>query len=122
MQAGFDAGYNQKGAPVGKKYGNLLGQVCAMEQYAHKKQAKHCDEAISRLKADVKAVGLGDLVERDWDALEHEAEHGADISHIKRETDEEKRQREARLDGLQARADGMLRQLFAGGIQNEAAT
>jgi formiminotetrahydrofolate cyclodeaminase len=105
VQTGFDTGYNERGAPIGSKYGFLLGSICALEGFAKKgkdSQKGYVDQ-ITALKEEIRAIQLGQLVERDWEALEHEREHGADISHIQRETEEEKQQRESRLGLLQAR-------------------
>lgn len=115
IQPGFDYGYNEKGAPAGKKYGFLLGSIDAMESYAAAKMkgTTTFSNELKSLKARVKALKLHDIVERDWEALEHEAEHGADISHIKRENDAEKRQRESRLEEMQSVAEDIMKRMLA---------
>lgn len=115
IQPGFDSGYNEKGAPAGKKYGFLLGTIGAIESYVERTQGRTAEQVdeLSSLKAQIKALKMHDMVERDWEALEHEQEHGADISNIKRETEDEKRQRESRLDTLQSKADDIVESIFS---------
>ncbi|UZJ55113.1 hypothetical protein CBS101457_004433 [Exobasidium rhododendri] len=113
IQPGFDTGYNEKGAPVGKKYGVLMGTIGAMEFYLNKNEdaTKSLQDVLS-LKAEVEGLKMHDMIERDWEALEHEREHGADVSHVKRETAEERHQREVCLDKLQSKANEVMKTIL----------
>lgn len=114
IQVGFDQGYNGKGAPIGQQYGRLMGTVSAMEQYIGRRGMgmDKLGEEVASLKVTVKALQVKDLVEPDWEALEHERQHGGDASHFTRETQEEKGKRESTLRDLQARVDDLARLLF----------
>lgn len=100
VQVGFDSAYNEKGAPLGRQYGNLLGSITALCRYASKRNSDRMEDLKALLSA-IKALQVTDLAEPDWEAIEHEREHGADVSHIKRESKEEKPIREQRLHDLQ---------------------
>lgn len=80
-----------------------------MEQYLIKKGTKEpIVKEVTTLKETVKTLQVEQLVEPDWEALEHERQHGANIPQITKETEEEKRKRESLLDELQARADNLV--------------
>lgn len=67
---------------------------------------------VASLKGTIKALQIGDLVETDWEALEHERQHGANLPQIHKETKEERKKRESILDNLQAKADEMVQKML----------
>ncbi len=83
-----------------------------MEQYVSKMGLRELADEVTSIKATVKGLQISDLVEPDWEALEHERQHGGNISHMNRETEEDKSKRESILSSLQARADDLTRQLL----------
>ncbi|KAJ9473848.1 NADH:ubiquinone reductase (non-electrogenic) [Pseudozyma hubeiensis] len=125
LQAGFDQGFNEVGAPMGERLGLLKGQVAALllltsstAKVAAKKGAgrksganlpglseERAEEARLELKGlaeSLDAVRLEDLAEPDYEAMEHEREH-QDGGEVRRETSEEKMQRKNRLVGITER-------------------
>lgn len=112
IQVGFDSGYSEKGAVTGKKYGNLMGTLAAIEQYMQRSNLDHLEE-VDSLKRLIRGLQVSNLIEPDWEALEHEQEHGADVSHVQRETEEQKKLRQNRLHQLQIQADEIVRKILS---------
>lgn len=112
VQEGFDNGYRNQGVPVGRSLGQVLGQLYAMEIYLKQKQSGAQSSCLSTLSEDVsqlqkyaKILQMDDLIEPDWEAMEHERQHVEDSSGISpaisgKETPEAKAKRESILSRL----------------------
>jgi hypothetical protein len=50
---------------------------------------------------------MSNIVEQDWEAIEHAKEHGDDVGSIKRETESEKAARESIISDLLREADAI---------------
>lgn len=75
--------------------------------------------ALRRLARELDQVSLATLAEPDYEAMEHEKEHqdGGDAGHVRRETTEEKMDREQILDTFRQRLQTVRDMLDLGPIQ-----
>lgn len=123
IQTGFDQGFAQKGAPVGRRLGHVRGTLYALDTLlARRTKAgsgtneqignQKLHTAVRRLKQRVDALQMTDVVERDWDAMEHELQHGGQVGALRRETDAERAEREGILPAIQAEADVLVEKVF----------
>ena len=80
LQAGFDEGYNETGAPLGLSLGRLLGETDALLAITASKQGltetqKQARHDLQSFGLKLKDLKLDDLAEPDWEAFEHDLEH-----------------------------------------------
>ena len=153
LQAGFDYGFNEVGAILGRQLGSLRGQVAALLSVTESRPSpsttatsagaaggvrrgaarsrgaaatpasglpllaqpglQQAKVELRRLAKDLDEIRLNKLAEPDYEAMEHEAEHqdGAASVDVKRETQQEKLERERILDGLKKRLQ-VIRQML----------
>ena len=88
LQAGFDAGYNTVGAPLGRTVGELRGAADSLLHAASRPRpraraqagadAPDTDTALAQLRdlcAELARVRFDQVAEPDWETVEHEIAH-----------------------------------------------
>lgn len=116
IQTGFDHGFKTNGATMGRKLGNLKGTLHALEiRLIQSRPSKESVEtkftilkSVQTLRQRVNSLQLKDLMEPDWEAIEHERQHGGQVDHIKPETLEQKSKRERILDDIESQVNRLL--------------
>ena len=80
LQPGFDEGYNSTGAPLGRQVGELCGEADALAHLIASRgnlteEQTTAQDLLQALRVELANIGLADVAEPDYDALEHDAKH-----------------------------------------------
>lgn len=117
IQQGFDHGFQANGAPIGRQLGKLKGTLHALEiRLIQSRTGNHSSsdnlikilESTQTLRQRVNSLQLKDLIEPDWEAIEHERQHGGQVDHVKRETPEQKVKREGILAEIEEQVNKLV--------------
>ncbi|PWN36806.1 uncharacterized protein FA14DRAFT_186984 [Meira miltonrushii] len=122
IQLGFDHGFKANGAPIGRRMGKLKGTLHALEirliqSRASKESTSNPSsseklnsilQSTKTLRHCLNSLQLKDLMEPDWEAIEHECQHGGQVDHIKPETPEQKSKREGILAEIEEQVNKLV--------------
>lgn len=132
LQGGFDQGFNEVGAPLGRQIGLLRGQVAALLLLLSSNtssrptkrvkssttlpllanpKVEEAEKMLRKIAAELDRLKLADVAEPDYEAMEHEREHEGAEGEVRRETEEEKEQRGRIVEGLKERL-GVVREVL----------
>lgn len=120
IQQAFDTGFKTNGAPIGRRLGQLKGTLHALEirliqiQDSSPELSSHQGfdailKSTQSLRLHLHSLQLKDLIEPDWEAIEHERLHGGQVDNLQRETKEEKRNRERILIELEVQVNKLVK-------------
>lgn len=139
IQPSFDNGFASTGAPAGRALGQLRGSLHALASFIAQRQALQAKmreqgaadsevsedgdvESLAReivsLQQEASRLRIDDIIEQDWEALEHEREHSdatgsaSRSNAVPRETPEARKLREQRIPMLQGRVDILVAQML----------